>query len=106
MVQGEHDPATPIEGARRAPAALAGSRTLTVTNEGDHGLYSGGNSCVDDRVESYLVDGVVPAANVPRRADSGPDDPDFLGSQPVARTAPPHRGRPLDAPRVTRGRHG
>jgi pimeloyl-ACP methyl ester carboxylesterase len=60
FVQSEHDPATPIEGARRAAAAFAGSHLLVVTNEGDHGLYAGGNSCVDRTVERYLNDGTLP----------------------------------------------
>ncbi|SEP54363.1 alpha/beta hydrolase [Amycolatopsis saalfeldensis] len=61
MVQSEHDPATPIEGARKAHAAFANSRMITVTGEGDHGIYAlGGNQAVDKVVEDYLVDGVVP----------------------------------------------
>lgn len=60
IVQSEHDPATPIEGARRAHEAFAGSRMLTVTDEGDHGIYAGGNACVDKVVEDFLVGGVVP----------------------------------------------
>ncbi|TVT39864.1 alpha/beta hydrolase [Amycolatopsis rhizosphaerae] len=61
MVQSTHDPATPIEGAQRAHAAFRGSRMITVTGEGDHGIYAGGNAAVDKVVEDYLVDGVVPA---------------------------------------------
>ncbi|MEU6644982.1 alpha/beta hydrolase [Saccharomonospora sp. NPDC046836] len=60
IVQSEHDPATPIEGARRAHEAFAGSRMLTITDEGDHGIYAGGNACADGVVEDYLVDGIVP----------------------------------------------
>jgi pimeloyl-ACP methyl ester carboxylesterase len=60
MVQSTHDPATPIEGAQRAHQAFKGSRMLTVTDEGDHGIYAGGNACVDAVVENFLVDGVVP----------------------------------------------
>ncbi|MGO1057446.1 alpha/beta hydrolase [Crossiella sp. CA198] len=61
IVQAEHDGATAIEGARRARAAFQNSRLLTVTGEGDHGIYSGGNAGVDKIVNAYLVDGVVPA---------------------------------------------
>lgn len=61
IVQSEHDPATPIEGARKAHAAFQNSRMLTVTGEGDHGVYAlGGNKPVDRIVDDYLVDGVVP----------------------------------------------
>lgn len=61
IVQSEHDPATPIEGARKAHAGFANSRMLTVTGEGDHGLYADGNPALDKIVNAYLVDGVVPA---------------------------------------------
>ncbi len=62
MVQTERDPATPMEGARRAASGFAGARLLTVTDDGDHGTYAiQGNQCVDTVVEAYLVDGVVPA---------------------------------------------
>ncbi|GAA3430505.1 alpha/beta hydrolase [Kutzneria kofuensis] len=62
MVQDTHDPATPYEGAVLAHKGFANSRLLTVQNQGDHGIYaSTGNSCVDNTVESFIVDGVVPA---------------------------------------------
>ncbi|EHR53827.1 putative hydrolase or acyltransferase of alpha/beta superfamily [Saccharomonospora marina XMU15] len=61
IVQSEHDPATPVEGARRAHRAFEGSRMLTITDEGDHGIYAGGNACADDVVEDFLVDGIVPS---------------------------------------------
>ncbi|GHF57372.1 pimeloyl-ACP methyl ester carboxylesterase [Amycolatopsis bartoniae] len=60
MVQSTHDPATPYEGALRAHQAFQGSRMITVTGEGDHGIYAGGNAAVDKVVEDYLVDGIVP----------------------------------------------
>ncbi|MFJ6672173.1 alpha/beta hydrolase [Actinosynnema sp. NPDC091369] len=60
MVQSERDPATPLEGAERAHRNFAGSRLLTVTDEGDHGIYAFGNPCVDEVVEAFIVDGAVP----------------------------------------------
>ncbi|MFD9889513.1 alpha/beta hydrolase [Amycolatopsis sp. NPDC059027] len=60
IVESEHDPATPIEGAQRAHKAFENSRMITVTGEGDHGIYAGGNAGVDKVVEDYLVDGKVP----------------------------------------------
>ena len=63
MVQSQRDPATPVEGARRAHARFAGSRMLTVTNEGDHGVYVGaGNRCVDRQVDAFFLTGALPAA--------------------------------------------
>ena len=61
MVQSDHDPATPIEGARRAASRFAGARLLTVTGEGDHGLYAGGNACVNKAVERFVGSGTLPA---------------------------------------------
>jgi fermentation-respiration switch protein FrsA (DUF1100 family) len=62
MVQTERDPATPIEGARRAAQGFAGARLLTVVGDGDHATYAiRGNECVDGAVEAYLIDGIVPA---------------------------------------------
>ncbi|MEO6091251.1 MAG: alpha/beta hydrolase [Umezawaea sp.] len=60
MVQSVRDPATPLEGAQRSHRKFAGSRMLTVADEGDHGIYAFGNPCVDQVVEAFIVDGVVP----------------------------------------------
>ncbi|SDF99331.1 TAP-like protein [Lentzea fradiae] len=60
MVQSERDAPTPIEGARKAHAGFAGSRMLTVKDEGDHGIYGFDNECVNDVVERYLIDRVTP----------------------------------------------
>ncbi|GAB3727838.1 alpha/beta hydrolase [Amycolatopsis oliviviridis] len=60
IVHSVNDPATPIEGARKAHTAFENSRLLTVTGEGDHGIYGFGNLAVDKVVDAYLVDGVVP----------------------------------------------
>ncbi|KZB83110.1 alpha/beta hydrolase [Amycolatopsis regifaucium] len=63
MIQSEKDPATPIEGARLAHAGFEGSRMITVSDEGDHGLYAATpvpNKRLDDIVDSYLADGVLP----------------------------------------------
>ena len=90
MVQSVRDPATPLEGARRAHQKFAGSRMLTVTDEGDHGIYAFGNPCVDDVVESFMVDGVVP----PRDSTcAGVPLPD-----PTAALATPSQQRPFGWP--------
>lgn len=64
MVQSVNDPATPMEGASRAHNAFEGSRLLTVTGEGDHGVYASENPCVDDIVEAFIVDGAVPTGDL------------------------------------------
>ena len=54
------DPATPYEWGVRAAEELETATLLTV--EGDsHTAYWGGNGCVDDAVDSYLLDLTVPA---------------------------------------------
>jgi pimeloyl-ACP methyl ester carboxylesterase len=100
MVQSAHDPATPIEGAQRAHSAFAGSRLLTVTNEGDHGVYAGGNACVDAVVEAFVVDARVPdddvtCAGLPlptppevRAEDGGPVSPIVAAAQLRKLTGP------------------
>ena len=63
MVNSVRDPATPYEGAVRAHQRFAGSRLVTVENEGDHGIVGSGNRCVDAIAAAFLVDGRLPAAD-------------------------------------------
>jgi hypothetical protein len=81
VVQSAHDPATPLEGARRTVAALRGARMLLVTGEGDHGLYAGGNACVDAAVERWITAGRLPAAGATCRGRGYPD-PEAEGLPP------------------------
>lgn len=61
MVQSVHDPATNESLARSAHSRYAGSVLVTVTKEGDHGIYGGVNPCVDTLVDRYLSTGAAPA---------------------------------------------
>jgi hypothetical protein len=65
MIQSELDPATAIEGARRAHARFANSRMITVSNESQHGVYATNppytNTRLDELVDSFLADGILPA---------------------------------------------
>ncbi|WP_447003987.1 alpha/beta hydrolase [Saccharothrix isguenensis] len=90
MVQSVRDPATPLEGAQRAHRKFQGSRLLTVTDEGDHGVYGFGNACVDDVVESFIVDGKVPTADLTCPGMPLPDP-----TAPTAAATRPLVGRPL-----------
>ncbi|MCE7000641.1 alpha/beta hydrolase [Saccharothrix sp. S26] len=85
MVQSERDPATPLEGARKAHRAFAGSRLLTVTDEGDHGVYAFGNPCVDEVVEAFIVDGRVPPRDLtcPGMPLPDPTAPTAASTRPV-----------------------
>jgi pimeloyl-ACP methyl ester carboxylesterase len=99
MVQSERDPATPIEGAAAAAAAFAGARLLTVTGEGDHGLYAGGNACVNKAVERFILSGTLPApgASCSGRALPSPEESTFLaqGGRYRIRAAAPATGTPV-----------
>ncbi|MGI5378960.1 alpha/beta fold hydrolase [Streptomyces sp. CA-251387] len=65
LVASAHEPVTPIEGARRLREVLPGSRLVTLDQDYSHGVFaSRGNGCVDGTVAAYLVDGVVPEADV------------------------------------------
>lgn len=64
MVQSVHDPATNYALAVSAHSRYAGSRLLTVTNEGDHGVYGGVNQCADRVVNTFLTTGKAPAKDV------------------------------------------
>lgn len=65
LVASAHDPVTPIEGARQLRKVLPGSRLVVLDDDYSHGVFaSRGNACVDGAVAAYLVDGVVPGADV------------------------------------------
>ncbi|MDX3750319.1 alpha/beta hydrolase [Streptomyces sp. AK08-02] len=56
------DPATPYEGARKMVRALGAGVGVELTYKGQgHGAYDSGNRCVLRAVNSYLLDGKVPA---------------------------------------------
>ena len=53
------DPATPFAGP--SPSPTSSTPACCVSRDGDgHTGYHSGNTCIDDAVESYLVDGTVP----------------------------------------------
>lgn len=65
LIASEHDPVTPIEGARQLRQRLPGSRLVTLHDDYSHGVFaSRGDACVDGAAAAYLVDGTVPAADV------------------------------------------
>lgn len=64
MVQTELDPATPLEGARKAHQANQSTRLLFVDNQGSHGAYLTKNQCVDKAVTAYLGRGTLPDHDV------------------------------------------
>jgi pimeloyl-ACP methyl ester carboxylesterase len=54
-----HDPATPYQGAKDLTTTLGNAELLTWDGEG-HTSYLEGSSCIDDYVNSYLLDGTLP----------------------------------------------
>jgi pimeloyl-ACP methyl ester carboxylesterase len=60
MVQSVHDPATNYSLAADAHSRYAGSRLLTITKEGDHGIYGGVNKCADKIINTFLTTGKAP----------------------------------------------
>ena len=59
-----NDPSTPYAWAVAVATQLESG--ILVTRQGDgHTAFNKGNACVDATVEQYLIDGVVPAADVP-----------------------------------------
>ncbi|MFE6847932.1 alpha/beta hydrolase [Streptomyces sp. NPDC057686] len=64
IVQSERDAATPYEGGVELHRRLAGSRLITEQNAGSHGVTSLVNPCINTRVDAYLLEGKVDAADV------------------------------------------
>lgn len=56
------DPATPVEWAASLRKQLGNASLLTWQGEG-HTAYGRANSCIEDAVDKYLVDGTVPTDN-------------------------------------------
>jgi pimeloyl-ACP methyl ester carboxylesterase len=55
------DPATPYEGARKMAEALGKGVGVELTYKGEgHGAYNRKNTCVQDAVNGYLLEGKVP----------------------------------------------
>ncbi|MBQ0924492.1 alpha/beta hydrolase [Saccharopolyspora endophytica] len=62
LTQAEHDPTTPLDGARRMQARLPGPRMVTLHDSYSHGVFaSQRNPCVDDAAANYLLTGELPA---------------------------------------------
>jgi pimeloyl-ACP methyl ester carboxylesterase len=72
MVQSVHDPATNLSLATSAHQRYAGSRLLTITGEGDHGIYGGVNKCADKIINAFLTTGVAPAKDLSCKGEGIP----------------------------------
>jgi pimeloyl-ACP methyl ester carboxylesterase len=64
IVSATGDPATTYEGSKAMHRDLTGSRLLTLSGVTAHGIYGEyGNSCVDEKVNTYLATGALPSAD-------------------------------------------
>lgn len=57
-----NDPATPYTWAQTVAATLQNGHLITYTGEG-HTAYNKSNSCVNDAVDDYFIDGTVPTTD-------------------------------------------
>ncbi|MFJ4777320.1 alpha/beta hydrolase [Streptomyces sp. NPDC088762] len=65
IVAAERDGATPYPGALELQRRLGGGAALvTERGAGSHGVFGGGNGCVDRHVERYLLTGDTPGRRV------------------------------------------
>jgi pimeloyl-ACP methyl ester carboxylesterase len=64
IVQSERDAATPYGGAVELHERFKGSRLITEKDAGSHGVTSLVNSCVNTRVDAYLLTGRLDTADV------------------------------------------
>lgn len=63
MIGNTGDPATPYEGARKMVERLGPGVGVELTYKGQgHGAYNSGDPCVQKAVDTYLLDGKVPAS--------------------------------------------
>ncbi|WP_346776756.1 alpha/beta hydrolase [Streptomyces sp. HNM0574] len=59
IAQSERDAATPYDGAVELHKRLKGSRLITERDAGSHGITNVENSCINKRVDAYLLKGTV-----------------------------------------------
>ncbi|MER6349846.1 alpha/beta hydrolase [Streptomyces sp. NPDC001595] len=64
IVQAERDAATPYGGGVELHKRFKGSRLITEKNAGSHGVTSLVNSCINERVDAYLLTGKLDAQDV------------------------------------------
>ena len=62
VVGTSNDPATPYVWAKALAAELENGHLVSYDGEG-HTAYNKSNSCVDDTVDAYFIDGTVPASD-------------------------------------------
>jgi pimeloyl-ACP methyl ester carboxylesterase len=69
VVSTTHDPATPYQDGVDVAGQLDNATLLTFDGDG-HTAYMRGSTCIDNAVDSYLIDGVMPADGVVCKPDA------------------------------------
>lgn len=77
ILAAERDAAAPYAGALEMNRRLAGSVLVTERDAGTHGIGGGPNTCVNGHLDSYLLEGRLPArhASCAPRPEPRPDTP-------------------------------
>lgn len=73
VIQADGDPATQYDGGPAMAAAL-GHQLISVRDSGEHG-HHGTNPCVTDKINNYLINGVLPPSRSECTADPRPPVP-------------------------------
>ncbi|MGV9594998.1 alpha/beta hydrolase [Streptomyces tendae] len=74
LVGNTGDPATPYEGAARMAQRLGEKVGVELTYEGEgHGAYDSGNTCVQETVNAYLLNGTLPKPGTVCEAEPLPE---------------------------------
>ncbi|WP_201791112.1 alpha/beta hydrolase [Nesterenkonia sp. PF2B19] len=60
ILQAEFDAATPYEAGERSAKIMPNTTLISVNNEGTHGIFPYGTTCVDDPVEAFFLEGTMP----------------------------------------------
>ena len=90
-----YDPATPYRGAKRAVKELGNARLLTMRGDG-HTAYFGNSQCIDDAVNAYVNDLVLPPVGTSCEQD--------VAFPPAAQAAVTRRARRAAAVHTYQGR--
>ncbi|MBP2473914.1 pimeloyl-ACP methyl ester carboxylesterase [Crossiella equi] len=92
VIQADGDTQTHYDGGPALADRLQ-DNLISVADEGRHGLYAlGGNTCVDQHVNRYLVDGVLPPSRVICAGSPRPDVPADTEVSRSRRAAPTQPG--------------
>jgi hypothetical protein len=86
VVDTTYDPATPYRGGKRLARDLGETRLLTMRGD-NHTAYQGNSACIDQNVESYLIDLAVPPAGTTCRQDVPFEAPAEVQAQSLAAKA-------------------